>query len=168
MKYGTLVWAALLVLGLSGCAPTTIQSDQPKNQDERLVVSAIAKIPDGVNNRSLDIIMQPYADDAYIGNFQKYLGVVAPGAPISCNKRELRATYAELFKNVNVKDLSMRLQDFRVVISGDRAVAEGETELSWKTEGSREDRREERILNDVLWRLQRTPAGWKIKEEIYQ
>ncbi len=168
VRCGKLGWGVLLALGLSACASATIQSYQPKNQDERLVVAAIMKIPDGINNRSLDIIMQPYAEDAYIGNFQKYLGVVAPGAPISSNKRELRATYAELFKNVNVKNLNMVLRNFHVVVSGDRAVAEGRTELSYKTEGSREDRREEVLLNDVLWRLQRTPAGWKIKEEIYQ
>jgi hypothetical protein len=55
-----------------------------------------------------------------------------------------------------------------LVVSGDRAVAQARTELNYKMEGGRGDKREDLLLNDVLWRLQRTPGGWKIKEEIYQ
>ncbi len=166
VRCGKLVWGVLLALGLSSCASTAIQSYQPKTQDEALVVAALMKIPNGINERSLDILMQPYADDAYIGNFQKYLGVAAPNAAVTLDKATLRATYAQVLKDV--KTMKMSIRDFHLVVTGDRAVAEGRTELYYKIEGGRGEREEQRINNDVLWRLQRTPAGWKIKEEIFQ
>ncbi len=166
MRCGKVVWGALVALVLSGCASLTIQSYQPKTQDEALVVAALMKIPNGIQDRSLDLIMQPYADDVYIGNFQKYLGVAAPDAPLKISKGELRQVYARLFKDV--KTLSMTVTDFHVNVQGDRAVAQGRTRLTYKLEAGRGEKREEVLLNDVLWRLQHTPNGWKIKEEIYQ
>ena len=166
MRYGKPMWGVLLSLLLYGCASSAMESYQPKNPEEALVVATLMKIPNGINSRSLDMIMQPYAEDAYIGNFHKYLGVAAPGSPIARNKGDLRATYAQVFKDV--KDVNMVVRSFHVVVSGDRAVAEGRTELTYKMEGGRGERRQDLLLNDVLWRLQRTPAGWKIKEEIYQ
>jgi ketosteroid isomerase-like protein len=166
VRCGNVVWGALLALILSGCASTTIQSYQPKTQDEALVLATLMKIPNGIKDRSLDLIMQPYAEDVYIGNFQKYLGVAAPDAPLKISKQELRQVYARLFKDV--KTLSMTVTDFHVNVSGDRAVAQGRTTLSYKVEGGRGEKRDEVLPNDVLWRLQHTPNGWKIKEEIYQ
>jgi hypothetical protein len=79
----------------------------------------------------------------------------------------LRDAYFQLFRAV--KEMDMDVRDFRLTISGDRAVAEGRTELSMKVERSRgESKRPELLLNDVLWRLKRGPAGWKIQEEIFQ
>ena len=49
-----------------------------------------------------------------------------------------------------------------------RAVAEARTELLFKMEAGRGERREQVFVNDVTWRLRRTPGGWKIVEEIWQ
>ncbi len=162
-------WTALLwcvALTLPGCATQALDAYRPKNQDETLVVSMLKKIPDGIKERSLDMIMQPYAEDVYVGNFQKYIGVAGPQAPLSISKGELRGAYAQLFRAT--KDITMTVREFRVTVSGDRAVAEASTELFFKLEGGRKEKRDDTYRNDVTWRLRRTPAGWKIQEELWQ
>ena len=157
----------MVALALSGCVSRhNILDYKPNNQDESQVISMLTKIPTGMNNRSVDILMQPYADDAYIGNFHKYLGVAAPSAPRTITKADLRSAYTQLFKTV--KELSLDVVNFQLTVTGDRAAAEARFELLIKLEGSKLDPKQEVIRNDVLWRLKRTPAGWKIQEEIYE
>lgn len=167
MSYRSVALGIGLILAVSGCARMTIESYKPKNQDEAFIVSMLTRIPDGIKARSLDVIMQPYADNVYVGNFQKYIGVSGPTAPLSISKRELRLAYTDLLKAS--KDITMTVRDFRFVsVSGDLAVAEARTELLMKLEGTRYEQREQTYLNDVTWRMRRTPAGWKIVEEIWQ
>lgn len=167
MRHGSLAVGVLLALVISGCVSSSnLESYRPKNQDEALVVSTLLKIPNGIKARSVELILQPYADDVYVGNFQKYLGVASPTAPLSISKRDLRGVYAEVFRAA--KDVSMDVKDFRLTVSGDRAVAEARTELLYKFEAGRRESRQETFRNDVTWRLRRTPAGWKIVEEIWQ
>jgi ketosteroid isomerase-like protein len=156
-----------LVLAVPSCATgPSLESYQPKDRDEALVVSTLLKIPNGIKGKSLDLLMQPYADDVYIGNFQKYLGVAGPTAPLSLTKADLRAVYAEIFRGA--KEVSMDVKDLRLTVTGDRAVAEARTELLYKLEAGRREARQQIYRNDVTWRLKRTPAGWKIVEEIWQ
>ena len=158
------LWLTLLA---SGCAGgPNLQSYQPKGQDETIIVSMLMKIPNGIKSRSLDMLMQPYADDVYIGNFQKYLGVAGPTAALSLSKPDLRDTYASVFRVS--KDISMDVKDFRLHVGGDRAVAEARTELLFKKEARRGEDRQDLFTNDVTWRLRKTPAGWRIVEEIWQ
>ena len=167
MRYRSLVGELLLALAISGCAGSlTLEAYRPKNQDEALVVSTLLKIPNGIKARSVEMILQPYAEDVYVGNFQKYLGVAGPTAPLSISKRDLRGVYAEVFRAA--KDVSMDVKDFRLTVSGDRAVAEARTELLYKFEAGRREARQDVFRNDVTWRMRRTPAGWKIVEEIWQ
>jgi ketosteroid isomerase-like protein len=156
-----------LALSVSGCLTSaSIMSYQPKNPEEARVVSELMKIPNGINSKAIDVIMQPYADDVYIGNFHKYLGVASVSAPRSITKAELRQAYTQLFKST--KQLSAEMRDFQLTVSGDRAVAEARLEVLYKIEAGRTEKREDTLRNDVTWRLQNTPAGWKIKEEIFQ
>jgi ketosteroid isomerase-like protein len=155
-----------LILAASGCAPQGIETYKPKNQDETLIVSMLMRIPDGIKARSVDVILQPYADNVYVGNFQKYIGVAGPTAPLSMSKRELRMAYTDLLKAS--KNITMTVKDLRLNVSGNRAVAEARTELLLKVEATKHDERQQTFLNDVVWRMQRTPAGWKIVEEIWQ
>ncbi len=166
MRQGKAVWGILLALVLSGCASTTLQTYQPKTPDETLVVATLLKVQNGINSKSVELVMQAYADDVYVGNFHKYLGVAARNAPLQRNKADLQATYRQVFKDV--KAISMAMRNFQLVVSGDRAVATARTELTYKVEAGRGEKRDEVLLNDVQWQLQRTPAGWRIKEEIYQ
>lgn len=149
-----------------GCAPQGIQTYKPKDQDETFIVSTLMKIPDGIKARSLEVLLQPYADNVYVGNFQRYIGVAGPSAPLTVSKRELRLAYTDLLKSS--KDITMTVKDFRLNVSGNRAVAEARTELLLKVEGTRYEERQQTFLNDVVWRMQKTPAGWKIIEEIWQ
>jgi ketosteroid isomerase-like protein len=156
-----------LTLVASGCATgPTLQSYRPKDQDEAQIVAILMRIPNGIKARSLDLIMVPYAEDVYVGNFQRYLGVAGPSAPLSISKPELRDVYRQVFRAA--KDVSMDVRDFRLHVSGDRAVAEARTELLFKMEAGRKEEREQIYRNDVTWRMRRTPAGWKIVEEIWQ
>ncbi len=166
MRHGKVVWGILLAVALIGCASTTLQTYQSKTPDETLVVATLMKIQNGINSKSLESVMQAYADDVYIGNFHKYLGVAARNAPLQRNKADLRDTYRQVFKDV--KAINMAMRNFTLVVSGDRAVATARTELTYKVEAGRGEKRDEVLLNDVRWQLQRTPAGWKIKEEIYE
>ncbi|MBI2164236.1 MAG: nuclear transport factor 2 family protein [candidate division NC10 bacterium] len=167
MRHRSLAVAIALALAASGCVSgSSLESYRPKNQDEALVVSMLLKIPNGIKARSVEMILQPYAEDVYVGNFQKYLGVAGPTAPLSISKRDLRGVYAEVFRAA--KDVSMDVKDFRLTVSGDRAVAEARTELLYKFEAGRREARQDVFRNDVTWRMRRTPAGWKIVEEIWQ
>jgi ketosteroid isomerase-like protein len=155
-----------LILATSGCAPQNLETYKPKDQDEVFIVSALLRIPEGIKSRSVDMIMQPYADDVYVGNFQKYLGVAGPTAPLSLSRQELRAAYAELLKAS--KEISMTVKDFRLTVSGNRATAEASTELLLKREATKKEAKEDFFRNEVTWRMRHTPAGWKIVEEMWQ
>ena len=155
-----------VALVATGCASVSLKSYKPKSDDETQVVSTLMRISKGMEVQSLQILMQPYADDVYIGNFHKYIGVAAPGAAIRLSKPELAQAYRELFRST--KELSMDITDFRLTMSGDRAVAEGRVEIVYKVEAGRKEARQQYIYADVTWRMKRTPLGWKIAEEIYQ
>lgn len=155
-----------LTLLASGCggAPS-LEDYSPKNSDEAQIVAILLRIPNGIKARSLDMILLPYAEDVYVANFQKYLGVAGPGAPVSISKPELRDVYAQVLHAS--KDISMDVKDFRLHLSGDRAVAQARTELLFKREGGRREAKEDLYLNEVIWRMRRGPAGWRIVEEIW-
>jgi ketosteroid isomerase-like protein len=150
----------------TGCASMSLKAYKPKSDDETQVVSVLMRISKGMEIKSIEVLMLPYADDVYIGNFHKYLGVASPGAPTRVSKLELAQAYAQLFKST--KELSMDITEFRLTVSGDRAVAEGRMEVLYKLEAGRGEARSDYIRNDVTWRLKRTPLGWKIAEEVYQ
>lgn len=166
MRYRSLALSIGLFLAASACAPAGIETYKPKDQDEAFIVSMLMRIPNGVKAKSVDVIMQPYADDVYIGNFMKYIGVASSTAPLTISKRELRAAYTELLKSS--KDVSMTVKDLRLSVSGNLATAEARTELLLKVEATKYEERNQTYLNDVVWRMRRTPAGWKIVEEIWQ
>jgi len=167
VRHRVLPVGVLFAIAVSGCvASTNLEAYRPKDQDEAQILSMLLRIPEGIKSRSLNLIMLPYAEDVYVGNFQKYLGVAGPTAPLSLSKADLRTAYFELFRSV--KDVSMDVKNFRLTLSGDRAVAEARTELLFKLEAGRKEKREQVFVNDVTWRLRRTPGGWKIVEEIWQ
>ncbi|MCX5733120.1 MAG: nuclear transport factor 2 family protein [candidate division NC10 bacterium] len=150
----------------TGCASTSLKSYKPKTDDETQVISVLMRISRGMESKSMETLLQPYADDVYIGNFQKYIGVSSPGAPTRVSKLELAQAYVQLFKST--KELSMDITEFRLTVSGDRAVAEGRLEILYKIEAGRKEARSDYIRADVTWRLKRTPLGWKIAEEVFQ
>ncbi len=166
MRYRSVVLSFGLMLIAAGCAPLTIQTYKPKDQDETFIVSMLTKIPDGIKARSVELIMQPYADNVYVGGFQRYIGVADPAAPLTISKRELRTAYTDLLKAS--KDITMTVKDFQLNVSGNLAVAEARTELILKNEATRAEARQQTFVNDVVWRMQHTPAGWRIVEEIWQ
>ncbi len=150
----------------TGCASMSLKAYKPKTEDEAQVVSVLMRISKGMEMKSVEVVMLPYADDVYIGNFNRYLGVATPGAPTRISKPELAQAYFQLFRST--KDLSMDITEFRLAVSGDRAVAEGRLELFYKIEAGRNEAKSDYIRNDVTWRLKRTPLGWKILEEVYR
>jgi len=167
MRYRLVLLGLWLALVVGGCASATLETYKPKNQDEAIIISMLMRIPNGIKARSLDMVLQPYADDVYVGNFQKYLGVAGPSAPLSISKSDLREVYNQVFRAS--KDVSMDVKNFRFVsLSGDWAVTEARTELLFKREAGRGESRQEVFRNDVTWKLRRTPNGWKIVEEIWQ
>lgn len=167
MRHRVLSVGILFAFAVSGCAASSnLEAYRPKDQDEAQIVGILLRIPEGIKGRSIPLLMLPYAEDVYVGNFQKYLGVASPTAPLSVSKAELRETYSELFRAS--KDISMDVKDFRLTRSGDRAVVEARTELLLKLEGARKEKRDQVYVNDVTWRLRRTPGGWKIVEEIWR
>jgi len=167
MRYRLVLLGLWLTLVVSGCATgPTLETYKPKNQDEALIISMLSRIPNGIKARSLDMILVPYAEDVYVGNFQKYLGVAGPAAPLSISKSDLRDVYYQVFRSA--KEVSMDVKNVRVTVSGDRAVAEARTELLFKREVGRNEEREQLFRNDVTWRMRRTPNGWKIVEEIWE
>jgi ketosteroid isomerase-like protein len=163
----TLLTLAGLVI-LAGCGgPPKLVSFKAKNQDEAVIASQIMKIQSGLNMKSVDLMMQPYMEDAYIGNFHKYLGIASPGAFRSISKSQLRGAYSDLFRGV--KEISMEIVDFQLTVAGDRAAAQGRIEMVYKIEKGKGERKDPDVLiNEVIWRLKRTPEGWKIQEEIFQ
>jgi hypothetical protein len=166
MRYRYVVLSFGLMLAASACAPQTMQTYKPKDQDETFIVSMLMKIPNGIKARSVELILQPYADNVYVGGFQRYIGVASSTAPLTVSKRELRMVYTDLLKSS--KDISMTVKDFQLNVSGNRAVAEARTELILQVEATKKEERQQIFLNDVVWRMERTPAGWKIVEEIWQ
>lgn len=156
-----------LMLLWTGCAPPIIQNYEPKDATEAQIVAQLVKIPNGMKARNVDLMMQPYADDVYIGNFSKYLGVASPTAPLSLSKTELRATYGELLHSK--ADLSMDVKNLKLTVAGERATAEAYTELLFKQEAGRgESKKGQLFKNYVTWRLKRTPLGWRIVEEVWE
>ena len=158
-----------VAIAMTGCAANSIENFKGKNSDETQIAGLIRRIPDGIKARSLNIVMLPYTDDVYIGNFHKYLGIAALGAPIRVSKNELRQVYTQFFKNS--KEFSADIRDFQVTVQGDRATAEGLLDVQWQLQGEvkvKKDERQVTIQNPVLWRLRRGPDGWRIYEEIYQ
>lgn len=156
------LWLALVV---SGCAGTSLESYKPKGSDEEIIVATLLKIPKGIKAKSPDLVMQAYADDLYVGNFNRFIGVANDPAAIRIGKPELRQAYTQTFRAV--KEISMDVQDFRLIVQGDRAVAEANTELLIAVEAGRKENRSELIRNEVTWRLKRGPLGWRVQEEIF-
>lgn len=167
MRYRLVLLGFWLTLVVSGCAGgSALETYKPKNQDEAFIISMLMRIPNGIKARSLDMLLQPYAEDVYVGNFQKYLGVASPTAPLSISKPDLRDVYYQIFRAA--KEVSMDVKDVQLTVSGDRAVAEARTELLFKREGTSKEEREQLFRNDVTWRMRRTPNGWRIVEEIWR
>lgn len=157
----------LLAVAITGCAVSPkLESYRPKDADESAIVSTLLKIPYGIKAKALDVLLLPYAEDVYVGHFYKYLGVASPTAPLSISRADLRVAYAGLFRAS--KEISMDVKDFRLSITGERAVALARTELLLTHEGGRREEKEQLFINDVTWRLRRTAGGWKIVEEIWQ
>lgn len=161
------VAACCLALVLAACAPATIQNYKAKTPDETQIVSQLVKIPNGLKARNLELMMQPYADDVYVANFSKYLGVAGPTAPLSISKPDLRAAYGQILRSVN--EISMDVKDLKFTVTGDRATVEATTELLFQQQrGRREAKQGDVYRNEVIWRLKRTPVGWRIFEEVWQ
>ncbi|MFB3818372.1 MAG: nuclear transport factor 2 family protein [Candidatus Methylomirabilales bacterium] len=158
---------ACLALVLSACALSpSLSSYKPQTQEEALVVAMLQRIPAGVKAKSLDIIMQAYDEDVFVGNFRKYLGVATPDSPATLRgKAQVRQVYSAILGGV--KDVSLDVRDFTLTVSGNHASAGGWIEMHLKLEAGRREAKEELVRNNVNWRLRRTPLGWKIYEEIF-
>ncbi len=166
MNWRLVAMGLCVALVAMGCASTSLKTYTPKTEDEARIVSALLRVSKGIETKSLEVTMQPYADDVYIGNFHKYLGISAPGAATRVSKSELAQAYYQLFRAT--KELSLDITDFKLTVGGDRAVATGRSEILYKIEVGRKESRQEYIRNDVVWTLKRTPLSWKIVEEVYQ
>ncbi|HSD51456.1 MAG TPA: hypothetical protein VLG48_08610 [Candidatus Methylomirabilis sp.] len=167
MRHSQVAWLLGLSVLLSGCAThPSLERYQPKNRDEAQVVAMLLKIPNGIKAKDVELVLQPYADDVYVGNFQKYLGVASPTAPVSLSKADLRPVYNEVIRSA--KQVEMDVKDFQLTLTGDRAVAQAATELLFRVERGRGEKGKEIYRNEVTWRLRRTPLGWRIVEEIWQ
>ena len=165
MRTRHLILVSLIACVVAGCVSGALESYKPKTPDEEQILIVLKKFQTGVNTKSVDILMQPYADDVYVGNFHKYIGVAGPGALARVSKPELRQAYAQLFKYV--KEVSVDVKDFTLKVQGDRAVAEATTDLLLKIEAARKEAKSEVVRNEVTWRLKRGPLGWRIQEEIF-
>jgi len=167
MRYRLVLLGLWLTLVVSGCVSgPSLETYKPKNQDEAFIISMLMRIPNGIKARSLDMLLQPYAEDVYVGNFQKYLGVASRTASLTISKPDLREVYHQVFRSA--KEVSMDVKNIRLAVSGDRAVAEARLELLFKREAGRMEEREELFRNDVTRRMRRTPNGWRIVEEIWE
>ena len=156
------LWLALVA---TGCAGTSLESYKPKGSDEEIIVATLMKIPNGIKAKSVELVMQAYADDLYVGNFNKFIGMATDASAMRIGKPELRQAYAQTFRAV--KEISMDVRDFRLLVQGDRAVAEAWTELLVKVEAGRKESRDNLFRNEVTWRLKRGPLGWRVQEEIF-
>jgi ketosteroid isomerase-like protein len=157
-----------VALSLLGCATgTSLTGYTPKTPDEAPLVTTLQRIPNGVKARSVETIMQAYDEDIFVANFHKYLGVAGVGSPTTLRgKDQVRQVYAGILRSV--KDISLDVRDFRLSMSGDRAVATGWIEMTMRLEAGRGEAKSELVRNNVTWRMRRTPAGWKIAEEIFE
>lgn len=167
VKLRFVVAALWFALAASGCAGISLESYKPKNGDEEGIVATLKRIPNGIKAKSVEVLMQAYADDLYVGNFNRFMGVATDTSAMRIGKAELRQAYTQVFRAPNVKEISMDVLDFRLAVQGDRAVAEAYTELLTKLEAGRKESRQDVIRNEVTWRLRRSPLGWKIHEEIF-
>lgn len=165
MKVRRALCGLCFALVVTGCAGTTLQSYQPKNTDESLIVATLMRIPAGISTKSVETLMQAYDEDAYIGNFHKYLGVATDRSAYRIGKPELRQAYTQTFRAV--KEISVDVKDFRLTVQGDRAVAEAFTELIVTQEAGRKEAKQNIVRNEVTWRLKRGPFGWRIREEVF-
>jgi len=156
------LWLALVA---TGCAGTSLESYKPKGSDEEIIVATLMKIPNGIKAKSVELVMQAYSDDLYVGNFNKFIGVATDPSAMRIGKPELRQAYFQTFRAV--KEISMDVRDFRLLVQGDRAVAEAWTELLVKVEAGRKESRDNLFRNEVTWRLKRGPLGWRVQEEIF-
>lgn len=156
----------LAVLLLAGCASTNLEAYRPKNQDEAQIAALLLRIPNGIKSRSIETLLIAYADDLYVGNFHRYIGVAPRGMSGAIRKSDLPGIYQQLFRSV--KDVSLQYKDVEMTVSGDRATVTASSELSILMEAGRGESKDPEIVrNNILWRLSRTPLGWKIREEIY-
>jgi ketosteroid isomerase-like protein len=167
VKLRFVVVALWLALVATGCAGISLESYKAKNTDEENIIATLKRIPNGIKARSVDILMQAYADDLYVGNFNKFLGVATDTSAMRVGKPELRQAYTQVFRAPNVKEISMDVRDLQLTVQGDRAVAEAYTEILTKLEAGRKESRQDVVRNEVTWRLKRGPLGWKIHEEIF-
>jgi ketosteroid isomerase-like protein len=160
---------ACLAVVLSACAMgPSLSSYKAKTEEEALVVSMLQRIPAGVKARQVDMIMQAYDDDVFVGNFRKYLGVATPDSPATLRgKAQVRQVYQSILTGGGVKDVSLDVRDFAVMVSGNHASAQGWIEMKLKLEAGRREAKDELVRNNVNWRLRRTPLGWKIYEETF-
>ena len=165
MSYRLLAATLWLTLAAGGCASTTLESYKPRDNDEALIVTTLRKIPAGIQAKSVEILMQAYADDVYVANFNRYLGVATDRSALRIGKAELRQAYTQIFRSV--KEISMDIKEFRLNLQGDRAVAECYTEILTKIEAGRKESKQDLIRNEVTWRLKRGPMGWRVQEEIF-
>jgi len=58
-----------VAIAMAGCAANSIENFKGKNSDEAQIAGLIRRIPDGIKARSLNVVMLPYTEDVYIGNF---------------------------------------------------------------------------------------------------
>jgi ketosteroid isomerase-like protein len=165
VRYRLLGGVLCLVLVVTGCASGGLEGYKAKDNDEALIVATLLKIPNGIKAKSVEVVMQAYADELYVGNFNKYLGVATDTSGARIGKAQLRQAYTQVFKAV--KDISMNVNDFRLVVQGNRAVAEGTTELFVKVEAGRKESRDNVYRNEVTWTMKRGPMGWRVYEEIF-
>lgn len=165
MKVRRVLFSLWLALVVTGCAGNTLQSYQPKNNDEALVVATLTRISDGIKAKSVEAVMSAYADDAYIGNFNRYLGVATDRSAVRIGKPELRQAYTQTFRAV--KEIALDVKEFRLTLQGDRAVVEAATELIVSVEAGKKEARQNIVRNEVTWRLKRGPMGWRIQEEMF-
>jgi ketosteroid isomerase-like protein len=165
VSYRLLAATLWLTLAVVGCASTSLESYKPRDDDEALIVKTLRKIPAGIQAKSVELLMQAYADDVYVGNFNRYLGVATDRSALRIGKAELRQAYTQVFRAV--KEISMDVKEFRLNLQGDRAVAECYTELLTKVEAGRKESKQDLIRNEVTWRLKRGPMGWRVQEEIF-
>lgn len=165
MKVRRVLFSLWLALVVTGCAGNTLQSYQPKNNDEALVVATLTRISDGIKAKSVEAVMSAYADDAYIGNFNRYLGVATDRSAVRIGKPELRQAYTQTFRAV--KEIALDVKEFRLTLQGDRAVVEAATELIVSVEAGKKEARQNIVRNEVTWRLKRGPMGWRIQEEVF-
>ncbi len=165
MSYRRVAAALSMIVMLAGCAETTLKSYKAKDSEEAVIVTVLMKIQNGIGAKSVDLVMQAYADDLYVGNFNRYLGVATDTSLSRIGKSELRQAYTQVFRSV--KEISMEIKEFHLIVQGDRAVAEAFTELLVKVEAGRKESRENLVRNEVTWRMKRGPMGWRVQEEIF-